>query len=735
MTFMRKGVLKLIENLHKRDIFDGRYEQWLSDSALSLQELNVVNKYYLGCLGAGQEPDAVFSEIRHYDDEIWRYELDAYFLPIVLYCDRENGDVLIGMYSTKAIILNKCMESLDKGISYNALFRYFVPHFIGDRDLLDLVFELTDKFTDRWKRNENEPFTRPLFANEFFSILRSTTMFKEKCFLYDGPCEAESINDLLWIDLLKNRKLSVLYKAWSNGYVIDLSGRYINNGECIHYSKQFEKQFLDFINGMNGNKSDNLMMYFAFVDGAIATQDYHKHWNFDSEMKIRVLEFNYNQALDDLNAENICYQVMARMRQSIPDIMNNQLFIYDKALLHKMADVCDGNEFSVSSVSYSLSFFLSESGCLNIYVYQYRNVKVCYEKDKGRVFKGDRCSAALSFFVSRDNRIYYRHQRNPNTQPTKSIFSWYPLSMKTLCPFMSCELLVQFFMTLADITGNMFLKDVINDMKVCGFKFLVPITYEDTVKYHNKAEYFRAAYKNAGMIRWNYNKNNMNLSYLVIKALNKVSISDYGILQNASIDMLDHVQIMEYGQKKIRNAVMFFLAGFYIAKDPACADTALDYVEMCLDAHRDVILHYSVKRMTDEHDHFMDAQSYADYKRHVKVFHVPKDSKFKALRKMLPDTFEWVKTRKRLINESIEMHHCVWSYYNKIEADRCAIYSFFDEFGYFDTSGNNEPKRYTIEFMYNKRTKKYYVRQIQTKYNKYGGAKLGTYINELLLAL
>lgn len=52
---------------------------------------------------------------------------------------------------------------------------------------------------------------------------------------------------------------------------------------------------------------------------------------------------------------------------------------------------------------------------------------------------------------------------------------------------------------------------------------------------------------------------------------------------------------------------------------------------------------------------------------------VPKNSRFKDLK--LPSEFEYITTKKRLVKETAVQHHCVWSYTNSINKDRCAIYS------------------------------------------------------------
>ena len=94
---------------------------------------------------------------------------------------------------------------------------------------------------------------------------------------------------------------------------------------------------------------------------------------------------------------------------------------------------------------------------------------------------------------------------------------------------------------------------------------------------------------------------------------------------------------------------------------------------------------------------------------------VPKDTVFKKLRKILPTEFEWIKTRKRLNKESLMMGHCVWSYGDEINKDKCAIYSFIDEEGKYSTEGCR--KRYTLEFQFvKKNTRSFRSRENTTRW-------------------
>ena len=99
------------------------------------------------------------------------------------------------------------------------------------------------------------------------------------------------------------------------------------------------------------------------------------------------------------------------------------------------------------------------------------------------------------------------------------------------------------------------------------------------------------------------------------------------------------------------------------------------------------------------------------------------------MRKILPEEFEWIKTRKRLISEAVMQHHCVWSYAPDITADKSAIYSYVDRSGMMDKDGIS--KRYTIEFKINKNGK-YYVTQTQGWYNKVNTSQMKTFINKIL---
>lgn len=701
---MRKGIEKIIESLHKSGIYDYRYEEYLIESSLSLKVIGTINRYYTVCVRAGQDFDAVM-------DEILKYDSLSVGLDIVLSCNWKTGDILLGKDNIKAEILSKCKDSKAKTFSYTLLCHYVLPAYKDDKELCSLLFEVADK----WDESVEHEYDALGFTARYYCN------YKTNHEGHGGYYADVDIIDLLWNDLVENKRRSVLYRAWSKGYTVNI----IDTAGYGHHNitRTFGKRFVDYIRASEGDLSDNLMMYFAFVDGArLRERD-------KTETKVHELDFDYDTALADLNEGSACNAILKSAQNVSSDFaceIEKGIHYYDKTLINKMREVCNNKDFSVCTPYFTIRCVLSDLGTINVYLKKYHRVQVL-QTSQERIF-GEGKLQELDLFISQDNQVFYKYEHR--SKPGK--ISWFPLSMKMLTPFLEFKTVIQFFDAISTATGNMFLKDVIKDMIECGDDFISPISYADTVKYHNKAEYFAGTYKNAGIIKWNYNKHNINLSYLVLRSLDKVAVEDYGILQNTSDIMLKYINKKQRGRNKLPDTIIEFLSGFYIEKGVEATDYAEDYVRMCFETHKDVVLHYSVKRMIDEHDHFMDNRTRKSYNERVKPFKIPKDSKFKKLRDVLPKDFEWIKTKKRLIDESIMMHHCVWSYYDKIGRDACAIYSFLDKEGMFDCKGRGEVKRYTIEFLYDKRSNNYRINQIQAKYDRFGGDLIKPYIQKLL---
>ena len=318
---------------------------------------------------------------------------------------------------------------------------------------------------------------------------------------------------------------------------------------------------------------------------------------------------------------------------------------------------------------------------------------------------------------------------------------------------------------------NLFVKDVVSD---CSQYCFLPMLVSDLQEYHNKSEFITKKYKVASTINVNWNKRNLNVSYLIIKAWPKVM---GGISRNILLQQSDVGLLPEDYRGTLNDRIVEFLTNVIVEKvceqqrkasesgksrseaykEELFAEVgnnflddeintyinsrimdnrylielrrmAHDYVNMCISSKQKVRLDVnSFQQAVNLHDEINTADNY--YRLHTAPVKVPKYSKFNGLRKMLPDDFEWIKTRKRLIVETELQHHCVWSYAQKITDDFCAIYSFVDKKG--QHTKDKKPKRYTIEFMIDDKGK-YYIEQVQGKYDRVNTDVMYDFIQKIL---
>ena len=695
---MRAGITKFINKAHTLGINDPEYDQWLSETKLSLDKVKTAHHYYVCCRQNGQPSDVLLAEIKYYENT----DKD---LRAVLACDMYDGkDVLVGMHNIKEKLIAACKANPYKGAAYEYIFRYIFPVYKKDKEFCTMLLSLVDLYED----NAPEGGHIRHFQDELVDVFSQLTKKKH-------PVHWVYFRRFLWFEFATNRKNSLLYQAWSQGYELLVETAMVTPKQA----DAFAKTFINKIKNKPGTLAENLKPYFKFREtltcysylGGVGHPNYYK-----------CCEFDYDKAYHEIKDRNLGARALRQIQKE-----EMEYLITNTELLDRMSQVCDGFTFTVEVPCFYVTFQFSASGTFNVYMKRFEKTCASFSSESGQYqFFPSGSPRECNFFVTSENKIWYCYRRKDKQS------SWFPLSMKALYPFFECKMVADYFNALADITHNLLLKDVLRDMSECKHTFVSPIRYEDTVQYHNKAEYFKASYKNASIIKWNYNKHNVNLSYMVLKALSVVSVADYGMLQNTPEIMLKYIDIPVYGKGAASAILTEFLAGFYIERDSSIGTTAKDFVNMTRNSRKDVVLHYSIKRMVDEHNHFNDKQDYAYYSARVPVFKVPKNSKFNTLRKILPKSFEWIKTKKRLINESIMMHHCVWSYHDRIQSDVCAIYSYMDEKGEFDVAKKNIPKRYTVEFIFNPRTNSYEIRQIQTAYDRYGGELLRDHILSIL---
>ena len=317
------------------------------------------------------------------------------------------------------------------------------------------------------------------------------------------------------------------------------------------------------------------------------------------------------------------------------------------------------------------------------------------------------------------DKFYYTHKTSRSNEKRRL----YPLSMKKLSQHIEIHhIFKEYLKFLSKEKNNLFLNDIVNTN---WDQWIIPVGFDDLIMYHNWNEFFCSRYKTAGMIKMNFNKHNPMWSYLIIKAFNYVDEKSKGILQQSKeADFgFNRIRFNTANKKFTKEAVLLFLTSYYALKlnikDKNSKLIIKDYLNMCMSVKKKINLSYkSFKRLQKEHDILMRDS----YMRHTSNIQIPKNTKFKKLRKILPeDEFEWIKSKKRLIQETLIQDHCVWSYADLINSDKCAIYSFIYK---------DDNKRYTIEFRENK--SKFYIVQVQGHSNKLHTEEQRKYIQDIL---
>lgn len=254
------------------------------------------------------------------------------------------------------------------------------------------------------------------------------------------------------------------------------------------------------------------------------------------------------------------------------------------------------------------------------------------------------------------------------------------------------------------------MKDILRTFKKDNF-MLLPIKLIDCRDSYNCNHLLQKRWVAADKINWN--RTDVNLAYLVIKSLPYLGreCDRKRLLQTKDASLLNVVN-SSFWKRRWNNKCIFTFLGCFIANgisdapEDGCLDdvniTAADYIIMTHEMHQKVKLGFrSWKKLKDAHDKILK-----EYENPLHRVHVPKDSKFNHLRELLPKSYEWIRTGSRLRAEGIEMGHCVNSYWEYINQDTCAIYSF-----------TADEKRYTAEFRVG-RNGKYTIRQIQSKYDR-----------------
>lgn len=437
--------------------------------------------------------------------------------------------------------------------------------------------------------------------------------------------------------------------------------------------------------------------------------------------------------------------------------------IFDK---YKQLVMDNGITVTLNNIkSISTKIVIKTNGTINIYIREYKGNTIL---SSGKLQTYDETKSNKNDIVIFPNGDIYKKTKNEKLVPIsfKELYALRNLNNDT-------KKLVDCIISEVSKMTPIF-KDISRDFEITN---LFPIKFNDLYKYHTKNELMKDMYGLAKDLPINYNKININLSYLIVKSYNYVNDRSKKILiqlkdkDNSILKLVNRCITKSWQRLTYKRKVFFFLqsiiiytinektdwgktrkkyieenlnfiaenildAEFYEFADN-CADDMLiqvgNYVNMCIYNNKRVkqkvdLSISNVHTLIEKHNDV----SWLSRKSGTKPVKVPKDSVFNDLRKILPKEFEWIKNRKRLILETELQHHCVWSYADKISSDMCAIYSYVDKDGSKSLCNDGKPKRYTIEFNFNKQDGTYYVVQVQGKYDAVNSSDVQNYIYKIL---
>lgn len=437
--------------------------------------------------------------------------------------------------------------------------------------------------------------------------------------------------------------------------------------------------------------------------------------------------------------------------------------IFDK---YKQLVMDNGITVTLNNIkSISTKIVIKTNGTINIYIREYKGNTIL---SSGKLQTYDETKSNKNDIVIFPNGDIYKKTKNEKLVPIsfKELYDLRNLNNDT-------KKLVDCIISEVSKMTPIF-KDISRDFEITN---LFPIKFNDLYKYHTKNELMKDIYGLAKDLPINYNKININLSYLIVKSYNYVNDRSKKILiqlkdkDNSILKLINCCITKSWQRLTYKRKVFFFLQSIiiytinektdwgktkkkyieenlnFIAEnildaefnefEENCADDMViqvgDYVNMCIYSNKRVkpkvdLSISNIHTLIEKHNDV----SWLSRKSGTKPVKVPKDSVFNDLRKILPKEFEWIKNRKRLILETELQHHCVWSYADKISSDMCAIYSYVDKDGSKSLCNDGKPKRYTIEFNFNKQDGTYYVVQVQGKYDAVNSSDVQNYIYKIL---
>ena len=295
---------------------------------------------------------------------------------------------------------------------------------------------------------------------------------------------------------------------------------------------------------------------------------------------------------------------------------------------------------------------------------------------------------------------------------------------------MITDFLYPYFEMLAE--DNKIYLDVLRIMRSTNhnniyYSCIPPIPLSEFKGKHTLKEVMTSYYKNTEDIPWN--KVDIKICYAYFKLRKRIEPAGYTILWNWLNDHSELLTISDsvftgilmnrFNEDSYWKSLNIYGENQKVTKETV-RYTVQDYINFCHTLHKKIHLTFtSAKKMKEFHDDY----AVIIENKHTPTITIPKNTKFKGLEKLLPaDEFIWIKTKRKIIKEGVEMHHCVATYANLVNKDDCAIYGFIRK---------NNNRRYTIEFRKNRNG--YYIEQMQSMCNREYAKEDYIYVQSLIV--
>ena len=261
---------------------------------------------------------------------------------------------------------------------------------------------------------------------------------------------------------------------------------------------------------------------------------------------------------------------------------------------------------------------------------------------------------------------------------------------------------------------------------------LPPIKWNNCIGYCNKNHLMKSIYKTGKKINWN--KLGVARGYAILVSNSYLNDRSKDILYNAVTNKeIIGIPYNEFGYRNAKYKTIAICSQWLIPRiniskrhheqiqndSGFVAREVRDYVHVMSLAGKIDLKQRSLTKIMD----VLTGAEIAQREAMTPKIVIPKQTVFKKLTTNLPKEFRWIKTRRAIVEEGYYMHHCVASYADKVNADRCAIYHL-----------EYEDRSYTIEFC-KKRNGDYYVEQIQSMCDRGAPYEVRQYVNDIITTI